>query len=546
MQKITQNIRLWLVQHQLIPSFLIVVGISAFFLVFLRLNNNAAHTESYHEDEYHTLVQGIQYIEKGTISNFRVTEGTRRLVEIIYPFALIRMAQQMGGEHFTTGWAYPGHNYVLQRYTRLGDNEIRTDPNIRDFLYSMRMFYVVLVYLTFLPIFWVFCKDKSYAPIVLTILLIGTCGQLQDEQSFFYVEPAMIMALNSIMAFYLLKNRNTPLTVAQTCCLGILSGFMISTKVSTIFFLLFPLEMLREEIKRNVQRSITILINYVASTFASIYLINLPAAKNYNSFLHDFVSNFYHYSTGHLIPDTPGIPAFIQLSAWLSKTLGFTVYLLPLLIPLGIFIGEKNPRKKFGILLTIAILATIYSLINQRIQIIRNYLPIYPAIVILVGLCLQNIIIQIQKKGPRSLHKYAFQAVIGIFLSLSYAGIIMNHRGLSSFLSSIYPSQVRLMSDRIREVNQQYPGAKIYLYGLSKDLFNPYFNDRNTFEEKSTPEGGYRFPEYEASVIEKIDSNSIAIVYRKGNNKQLTNYILPKIFSKNKQYGDYFIFYSRN
>ena len=122
----------------LIISFIVFVGV--------QINYNKNNLDRYHPDEFHTVYQTVRSIKTGEIENFRALEGTRWLVRVFYPGAIIGMNKKMGGNVKNDSWGYPGHNYVLKNY-KDSRNDLK-DPNIRDFFYYLRLQNVLFAFLS--------------------------------------------------------------------------------------------------------------------------------------------------------------------------------------------------------------------------------------------------------------------------------------------------------------------------------------------------------------------------------------------------------------
>lgn len=516
--------------------------ITFIFLFGLRINYNSYHYSKYDGDEYHTIHQGLNLLVNGEVDNFRVQEGARWIARLAYPYGLIKMNTVIGGNVFIDDWDYPGHKYVIRNYINHYENFNHglIDLNLRDLFQNMRKVYIFLVFLSFLPLLYLFFKKGYYVFSFGMVILLGINTEFLIEQSIFYVEPALIGCVNLLLFtffYYLLKKK---MSWKSIVFYSFLVAFSVSVKFTVAPLAILPvinLLFLEEENKKKFSKFFYFLLGLI-----SFYiLINFPAflsLSKFNLFIHDFSSNFWQYSAGSNFEYTvdPGFNYLGLIIRQLEGLLGYALYILPLIFIFGWYFARRNER----ILLASFVFLTsfiIFALTGQRIYLVRNLIPFYPFLLFIFLFSLDIIYKNISKKKT-----VLFSIVLVTFLML---GIVNHNHGLKNYKEALIPVSKTGFLEQASEIIQTEKHYKIYAIGFEIDFF-----DSREFEDKiirvnDAPENlnNVNYPEFE-DLFANLSSDSIVLVNRVNNNSQLTNYILPKYFNDNKQYGNYYLFYN--
>lgn len=521
--------------------FLIILLLLFGFFYAQRMAVNSVSYGVYNDDEYHTIHEGIGFLVHGRVENFRAQESVRWLVRLFYPYALMQMNTTMGGNVFIDDWQYPGHAYVQKHFIDTYDvGAINNDPNLRVLFFHLRKLYLVFVLLSFIPLLYFLYKKRYTVTALGIVVLLGINVDLMREQRLFYMEPAMLAGLNLCLFAYLYLLDTKKISQLQTIGYALICAFTVATKFSTLPFLLLPILAILFIQKETKERIISLFI-FFASFLVGYLLINFPAflsLQSFNQFLHDLSSNFWQYAAGSSSAYTvaAGFQHLSLIVLQLEGLFGYTLYLLPLII-LWTWRYTTSDEKK--IILPIGVLALVICLAisKQYVYLARNTIPFYAAIALIPLLCLDIL------RRHVNMRRFAMCASILFILTLS--GNITYAGGLPSWQKQILPSSKKEFLAYAAEQLSQKETGQTYAIGFSDSFFAAEPYQENLTVPSGAPavlsSGTY---EYEEKKYQDLPGNTVLLVQRVGNNKHLTNYILPKYFKEHRQFGEYFIFYN--
>jgi hypothetical protein len=525
-------------------------GISVFvllallLLVFVRVNAEAYNLGVYHSDEYHTIYEGLNLLVNGRVDNFRAQESVRWLVRAFYPYALIYMNTHIGGNVYIDGWGYPGHNYVVKNYIQKDQSTtFSLDPNLRNLFHALREQYIFFVAACIFALLLFFFRERYYLVAFGGLLLLGTSIDLITEQKILYLEPGIVASLALMLLTYCYYLSRGYVTRATPLLFGFIGAAMISTKFSTLFFLVLPLILFFYFLRRG--QALKYGGVYIASFVASYLLINFPAfmsLESFNLFLHDLSSNFWQYAAGSDpgLTVASGVPYLGMLVSQLEGFMGYTIYLLPVLVLFALWYATTKERLVLIPTIIITFLS-VYSLSGQHVYLVRNLIPFYLPITIV---SLLSIEVLVRTYWPiygrtRVLSALAILAVLWL------GGSVIHQGGVGAFASQLFPNAKAGFVAELELRNHSTATSTWYTVGFSKNFF-----EGDTFAPKIMPRDSVpnilsskNYPDVVAQ-FSSLPKDSVVLVNNVGNNKHLTNYILPKCFSDNVQFGQYYAFFN--
>lgn len=515
-----------------ICCFLVFLTILVFFLQ--RKNQLRDNMHKYHDDEVHTVDQALRWYHP---HNYRVGEGGRWLARFLSPPALIYMNRNLGGDHFTQGTEFPGLNYYMKKYNHemMLKNGIQ-DPGLQDFFYFMRFQYIILFALTliFFILFYYFTENDIFT-ILFFILYLGGSYYLLEEQRIFYTDPLLtMMFIFGVFFLYGGTCQNLFLNYAKKIpLLAFWYSFTISVKLSSLFLIVIPFIVIFYQ-KNNFQNKINQCFKFLAYTIVFFNLININiffATEGVKRFIQGTTYNFWHYAIGHRGMEPTGWKHAELIFNVFKAEFGLLFYLsIPLVIVSFFIVGkrEKLIKASFVFILT----TSLFSFINQRFFMVRNFIPFYIFFLLLTLTSLKEIYLKCRDHFSSKNSKILFAS---IFLLLLF------ERGY---------------------VLKKNPWKVYHSFDRTKEKALSFFNDLKTKTGKSSVSVGLKlkindhqivdnvpllthdsFPEYIRVWEKRILQDKIVIVHRVDRNFQLTNFILPNMGLKNKRFGDYFVFY---
>ena len=522
-------------------AFLLLVGVKKNYL-----ENNLA---TYHDDEIHTVLFGIKTFETGSVDNFRALEGSRWMYRLFYPGALIKMSQNMGGNTVLTAWERTSHNYILNEYIHKDSTpavvrqRLTDDPNLRDFFYALRLQSLLFVFICFIPLLYYCFRNKYYMALVFLMIFPALNVQLAYEQSYAYIEPLLMGFISIVIWLFLYLLEKKKVSVFMMIFLGFVAAFTISIKFSSLFFVLLLL-MLPYFNKEEDYQLETILkktfIIFGSFAFSFILINYYGFFGNINGMLHDFISNFWNYQNGQTILASDGSTAgfynnFINLLSDLRDLIGYVIYVLPFVWIFGFYYANKNEKLKFGIL-TLVLSISFLSLLNQVEFFDRNIVPFYVPFLFVSGIFLSIIIRQFQDKVIFKNSKILNYVVLTLVF-IGYIGVFITYKNVvlpntkNNFQTAI-DTIPELQNRSIKFINidqaviAKYPNEKS---DITTDIYFTNVNYKQKLE----------------AIANKLEYNDVVLVNRASKNYfQYSNFLLPRYYDSNEQFGSYFLFYN--
>jgi len=530
--------------HWIVASFF-VFGL--FMFVGVRLHAESYTWGVYNDDEYHTIQQGLNFIVNGEVENFRAQEATRWLVRAFYPYALVYMNTHMGGNVYLDGWKYPGHGYVTQNFVDHANipTVFSLDPNLRDLFHALRVEYVAFVALCILTLLFFFLSKKYYVVAFGSIFLLGFNLDLLHEQKIFYIEPGMLASLALLILAYCYVLYRGKISSKEILTFSFLAAWMVSTKLSTIFFVALPLILISLISWPDYKIIFNKVGTYILGLPLFYILINFPAfltLNSFNTYLHDLFSNFWQYAAGSDpgITTQPGIHHLGLIIYQLEGLFGFALYVLPVMVVFGLYYASKRERMILWPLLALVVLSII-SLSGQHVYLLRNAIPFYLPILLVALLALEIV-------TRKFFSIYGWKHTVGGLLMLflfSVSGIFF-HAGGTAFITEFWPRPALALHSQLEMLHgRAQPGDRWYAVGFSRDFFKGgVYSNIITFKQNvSLDLNSKEYPQLE-SRYSAFTKGAVVIVAAQGNNKHLTHYILPKHFVDNLQFGNYYVFFN--
>ncbi len=524
-----------------------------FFVLFIGVRKNYLQNnmEIYNDDEIHTVYYAIQSMETGRVENFRSLEGSRWMYRLFYPGALIKMSQKMGGNTALTGWSRTGHNYILDEYIHKDASpfavrhRMATDPNLRDFFYYIRLQSLIFVFLSLIPLLYYCFKHKYYIALVFLIVFPVFNHQLSYEQSLAYVEPLLLGFISIVLSLFLYLFDKRKISYFMISFIVFVGAFTISVKFSSLFFvvMLLATPFINKEDEFSFEPILKKML-FIVGAFAFFFvLINYYGFfGDFNMMLHDFVSNFWNYSNGQSInassSETAGFINNFKRTFYQWKDLiGYAIYILPILWILGFKYADRSERIKYGIIFFV-LTVSIFSLLGQVEFYDRNLVPFYMPFLFISGVSL-SIIIRKYNDKVRYKNKKVLAPIVLIVFLIGYSFVFFK------FKDTILPSSQKHLVRALNEV-PNLEARKIDFINMDESILESYANEKKDI----TSDIFYTSVNYKeklSKLVTNFGYNDVVMVNRDKNNyNQYSNFLLPRYYDTNMQYGDNFIFYNKS
>ena len=473
-------------------------------------------------DEWHTLVLGTQHLSPfaESVPTARVGEMNRWFIRLLHPAGVYYMNSHMGGEHYLTGWEYPGGYYLREHFkgAELKD-AIRDDPNIQDYVFFLRTAFGVLAVFSFSMVMWALSGRFGIAAAATygSLVLVNPLVFLQFR--FFYSETTLFILFNTA-AFLCLRTRPSA-TYRTLVWSGVLSAAALSTKLTGILivgplFVQTVVEVLRS--RRNLKLGIEV---YLLSAAAALVLLNLPSQSLF-TLLNETLANVYHYKTGHLVTAEGGV-RFLRL---MLDDLG---YVPSLLFAVSLFWLVRRPRRRLVpiYVLGLLIILVIWSSTNVAIYLDRNMASVYVAMSFIVALGVGSFVESFKPK-----HKYAAAICSGLAVVLMASELVRHQYQMPSLVGTFFE----------RNVERMKTCGTIGAIGLSKQALRALSSSRNDgitiFDRVEGPFNISQDPQ----VFDKYLQYDCLIVHRKGQSKQISNFVAPQHYRLSDRVGNLFFF----
>lgn len=483
----------------------IFLFLSSLYLLQNRLQYNITKS---HEDDVHTMNMGIQSMYSGEVSTLRVGESTRWLARIIYPVAMYYMNSNMGGEHYVTGWNYPGGFYIQKHFK--SPDSVKEDANLQDFVFAMKFILGSLVLLTFIVASFMITKRYNFISGISYFIFSISTAMIINMLDVFYTESTLVIIFNLLIVFALLETQNKWRIYIW---LAFLFAFAVSTKLTGLIFLLPIIAII-------ISKDINIFSNMKIEGFFILvcifYLLINIFASSYMSLLDQTLSNVYHLKTGHLNTVPSG---FYQLKI-IIKTLSPWIFIFPLAVLFLIF-NKQLKNKIFIFSVIFASVLIILSQVNVSMSLPRNLTNSLIMIIFIISISFGLFYSYLVKKYEK-LKKKDVLIFTSLLLILGYFYMY----NLNKHIYDINPDSVKKSLSECKniatiDVEKGYIENATILPSMP-DTFN-LKQQQDTFRNL--------FATYDCVVIKKVK-----------NNKHFTNYILPLDYKLNTRVGKYFVF----
>ena len=499
----------------------VLVMLLWFFLVSSAwvFNLNSRGVNHPRGDEWHTLVLGTQHLSPfaESVPTARVGEMNRWFVRLLHPAGVYYMNSHMGGEHYLTGWEYPGGYYLREHFN--ATDAIRDDPNVQDYVFFLRVSFGVLALFSFCMVMWALSGRLGIAAAATYGSLILVNPIVFWQFGMFYSETTLFILFN-IAAFLCLRPR--PSTTYRTLVWsGVLSAAALSAKLTGIL-IIGPLlvqtvvEVLRS--RRNLKVGIEV---YLLSAAAALMLLNLPSESLF-SLLNETLANVYHFKTGHLVTEEGGVE-------FLWRMLDHMGYMLPLLFALSLFWLVRRPRRRFApiYVLGLLIILVIWSFVNSAVYSYRNLGFVYVTMSFVVALGAGSFIESFKPK-----HKYVAAVCSGLVVVLMAGELVRHQYRMPSLVDTFFK----------RNVEQMRTCGTIGAIGLSEQALGALSSNRDggitIFDRVEGPFNISQNPQ----VFDKYLQYDCLIVHRKGLNKHISNFAAPQHYRLSDRIGNLFFF----
>ena len=499
-----------------------LVMLLLFFLVssawIVNLNSHSV-SSPHNGDEWHTLVIGTQYLSPvaESVPSARVGETNRWFVRLLHPVGLYYMNSHMGGEHYETGWDYAGGYYLREHFQQM--DAVRHDPNVQDYVYSMRVSFGVVAVFSFCMVIWVLFRRFGAAASATYASLILVNPIVFSQFDEFYSETTLFILFNTA-AFLCLRARPST-TYLPLVLWGLLSAAALSTKLTGVLiavplFVHAVVHALRS--RRDV--GVDVVIYLLSAAIASV-LLNMYSESIF-SLLNETLANVYHLKTGHLVTAEGGVQ-FIQ---YMIDDLG---YVLPILFVVSLLWLARRPRMRLApiYILGLLIIAVNWSALNSATYLTRNMASVYVAMSLIVALGAGSVVASIRSK-----HQYVAAACSWLVVALM-ASELVRHQ-----------SQMAALEDTFVERNAERMNTcgTIGTIGLSKAALRALSYGRDgAVTVFDRVEGPFNISE-NPGIFDKYVQYDCLIVHREGQSKQISNFVAPRHYQLSDRVGNLFFF----
>jgi hypothetical protein len=449
-------------------------------------------------DEVHTVNFAFDSLFTNVVPIVRVGESTRWLARAFIPLATYYMNGKMGGEHYITGWNYPGISYLKRNFK---DTEsINGDPNIQDFVYALKMCLGISVILSFLIASYFLLLNYGSIASIAYFSIALSANLINEMLAIFYTESTLVIIFNLIVVLGLKSDINNNRRIFWS---AFITAFSISTKLTGVVFIAPIIYTLQDKI-RDFLTGMKLEV-YLALTVGFLLLINVYSTS-YIDLLDQTLANVYHLKTGHLSSEPGGI---FQIKKIINNLSYFTPLFLFSCICL-IFLDAKN--KLFLYSIVISVFLILISMVDVSFSITRNLSTPLVMMVFIISIVSSLLVKKI-------CNKYIF------LVFLLFPPIFFSYKYFSNFNKITYQS-LDIKQAECRKLGYVNVGGLIY---------------ENSSEINGMPYA-YTLKDQLPTLINQFSGYDCVLVNRINNNKQYTNYILPLYYRLVSRKGDYFLF----
>lgn len=496
------KVRTWqfiTLRFQLLSTF-------AFFLIaliYLWFSLSARMT-LWADDEYHTIYLAEKNMFSGTTDS-RTFGGARFILRLLTPITLYFMNSRMGGEHFVTGWEYPGLLYVQSRLQPNGAG-LEFDPNLQDFVFFQRFFFLALAIAGLAFLFYSLWKALNLVSASVFLMSLFSIKGFFIEFDYAYINILQISAL--AILFGILVQQKL-MNFKHLLSLSTALGLIASTKLDGLAIGFVGLLLVTYLCWGSRKKLLALFFGFGIS----IIVFNFSELVHPNSFLHYTMANVYHYKTGHLITEPAGGYQIISL----LKVLQIPSLILLASLTLWIFSGKTRNITKYTLnLLMFAVftsLLLIFSLMELRFFLTRNAL------------------------------------IIGFFLSISSAILVGEFSKAvrvtartSTMFSTLATLGLLLISPPVN-LNEEFLKSSLTQCKSIGLIGSPTLDLAGlSFVQVESIPDSYNFSLEKDSFIQKVAPFDCVLAKWSDNDKSYTNYILPSLLKLEYRFGNVFFF----
>jgi hypothetical protein len=456
------------------------------------------------DDEYHTIYLAEKNMFSGTVDS-RTFGGARFLLRLLTPITLYFMNARMGGEHFVTGWEYPGLLYVQSQLQPNGAG-LEFDPNLQDFVFFQRFFFLALAIAGIAFLFYSLWKSLNFFSACVFLISLISIKEFFVEFDYAYINILQISGL-AILFGILIQQKLT--NFKHLLFLSITLGLIASTKLDGLAIGIIGLLLVTYLCRGSRKKLLLLVFGFGISVIA----FNFSELVHPNSFLHYTMANVYHYKTGHLITQPAGSYQIVSL----LKVVQIPSLILFASLTLWIFSGKIRNLTSYTFNLLVFVGFTSFFLVFSFME-LRFFLP-------------RNALI------------------IGFFLSISSAILVgefskaVRVTARTSTLFSILVTFGLLLISPPANLDNEFLKSSlaqcknIGLIGSpALDLSGLRF-----VQVESIPDS-YNFSLEKDFFIQRVAPFDCVLAKWSNNDKSYTNYILPSLLRLEYRFGNVFFF----
>jgi hypothetical protein len=485
--------------YQIKKIIIALISLAAFILLQNKIQNNISKIYS---DESYTIEMAFKSISGENYSSLRVGETTRWVAKLVYPYAIYFMNKNMGGEHYVTTWNYSGKDYLDRNYTNIYSFFENPDPNIQDFWLAMRISFCFLTILSFFITGQLILKKENFFTAMSFLTFSMFSFLLIENLCVFYTESAMIMAINLIICYYYLEIKNVYRSLFLAAFLIV---FAVNIKLTGIFLIIPILYIAHEKkYKINTHYFYETMFLFIVGVF---YLFTINISDNWK-YLNEQFSNIYHYSTGHLISQPSG---FYQLKSIVRELSPF-IFIFPLIFAVYLIKIKEKKKQYLSYIFVLLAFFLILQLTGAKIFVKRNLVTVFILILFPASIFLGAIF----KSFKNKLVKYCSILLLFVFIAVQFS------------LNFNIINETVLFKELIGVEKYAFVDLKPENFSAGKQI-------------ESMPEE-YLLKEDLPKIESQFNDYDYVLVNRIKNNKQYTNFILPRKFNLINRKGPYFLF----
>ncbi len=535
----TKSLLSYLSYYRLLLIALLLLFITT---VVVQLNYNKNHMKDFTVDEYYTITTvHPDYDPSNTVH--RALNGPRLFTYLFYPGALVGMIGHMGGNIYVEGWDYPGHNYIVENYKLPSSQAAQNleDPNLRYFRYYLKFQAIILFFLTMIPLLFYLWKRKNFVAMFMFSTLVGINFLALEERSLFYIEPLLLSMMNLLLWLYLYLFDKKKLNVFWILLSALVIGISLSLKFSSLFFIVLLAVLIvfkAKDLEKRIQ-NLLLLSLFSVLVFCLVNWNMFYSKEVFNNMVHDYFSNFWQYATGARkeVVQNFRVDNLKGIMSELFTSFGGILFLLPVIVVYGfIKLNNKEKIKWGGVLLVLLI--SISLIVGQRVYMDRNILPFLPALVLVSGIMIDEIIRHLDSTGQIN-SRNAKRSTHIILIAILILPIIIFKNDYFKTLIPRAKTNIESNITRIQDKENRRLLGIDYNIGATGSLFASAEN------LASFPETyGYKLKDEATKYSKNLLTSDIVVLREVKNNKQLATYILPNLFNSNEQFGNYFLYYN--